>query len=130
MGMYDRDWYREDYKRREKEYGGDFSLHSKRVKPSKVELSPIEQELKKIRNNRKRENILTAIICPILVFVATYVSLQNPPAVIAIVVIELILMVRALDRRRKYKDGFIGSVAFISSMCSLGFSIFIAAMAF
>jgi hypothetical protein len=64
------------------------------------------------------------------VFVATYVSLQNPPAVIAIVVIELILMVRALDRRSKYKDGFIGSVAFISSMCSLGFSIFIAAMAF
>lgn len=29
MSVEDRDWYREDFKRKEKEYGGDFSIHSK-----------------------------------------------------------------------------------------------------
>ena len=29
MSVEDRDWYREDFKRKEKEYGGDFSLNSK-----------------------------------------------------------------------------------------------------
>lgn len=28
MSVEDRDWYREDFKRKEKEYGGDFSLNS------------------------------------------------------------------------------------------------------
>ena len=29
MSVEDRDWYREDFKRKEKEYGGDFGLNSK-----------------------------------------------------------------------------------------------------
>ncbi len=32
MGIYDRDWYKEDFQRREKEYGGDFSLQSKKLR--------------------------------------------------------------------------------------------------
>lgn len=28
MSVEDRDWYREDFKRKEKEYGGDFSIAS------------------------------------------------------------------------------------------------------
>ena len=30
MGIVDRDWFREDHKKREQDYGGDFSLHSKK----------------------------------------------------------------------------------------------------
>ena len=28
MSIEDRDWFREDYRERERKYGGDFSLHS------------------------------------------------------------------------------------------------------
>lgn len=31
MGVEDRDWFWEDRRKREQEYGGDFSLHSKKV---------------------------------------------------------------------------------------------------
>lgn len=31
MSIYDRDWYREDYSKKEKKYNGDFSLKSKPV---------------------------------------------------------------------------------------------------
>ena len=32
MSVEDRDWYREDFKRKEEEYGGDFSLGSRPVR--------------------------------------------------------------------------------------------------
>lgn len=34
MSIQDRDWYWEDYKKKEKDYDGDFSLHSKKKKDS------------------------------------------------------------------------------------------------
>ena len=35
MGVEDRDWFWEDRDKREKEYGGDFNLHSKKVSKQK-----------------------------------------------------------------------------------------------
>lgn len=63
MGLLDRDWFVEDHKKREEEYGGDFSLHSRkktgagRNDPKAVSgLSPIEQELYRIRKKRADAN--------------------------------------------------------------------------
>jgi hypothetical protein len=59
MGLLDREWFVEDHKRREKEYGGDFSLHSKKVSgdgDKHGEISPIEQELRRYRKERAEKN--------------------------------------------------------------------------
>lgn len=57
MGLLDREWFAEDHARREKEYGGDFSLNSKKVNnKSMQQLSPIEAEILRIRKERANKN--------------------------------------------------------------------------
>ena len=41
MSVEDRDWYREDFKRKEEEYGGDFSLSNKQLDLQNAIICPI-----------------------------------------------------------------------------------------
>lgn len=58
MGVEDRDWYREDFKRKEEEYGGDFSLGSKPIRK--------QTQRYKGRFSNKQLDWQNAITCPIL----------------------------------------------------------------
>lgn len=60
MSVEDRDWYREDFKRKEEEYGGDFSLGSR----------PVCKQPQRYRErlSNKQLDLQNAIICPILCY--------------------------------------------------------------
>ena len=60
MSVEDRDWYREDFKRKEEEYGGDFSLGSR----------PVRKQPQRYRErlSNKQLDLQNAIICPILCY--------------------------------------------------------------
>lgn len=60
MSVEDRDWYREDFKRKEEEYGGDFSLDSR----------PVRKQPQRYRErlSNKQLDLQNAIICPILCY--------------------------------------------------------------
>ena len=60
MSVEDRDWYKEDFKRKEEEYGGDFSLGSR----------PVRKQPQRYRErlSNKQLDLQNAIICPILCY--------------------------------------------------------------
>ncbi|MDD3417455.1 MAG: hypothetical protein PHY47_26270 [Lachnospiraceae bacterium] len=70
MGLEDREWFREDHKRREKEYGGDFSLHSKRTRPENHQSNYI--------NQRIEWNIITIIVVLVLSIIVLRFFKMNP----------------------------------------------------
>ncbi len=59
MGVENRDWFWEDRKRREQEFGGDFSLHSK-----KTQMHPSKQVNKKVsyKIDRGEENTVSNVV--------------------------------------------------------------------
>ena len=72
MSVEDRDWYREDFKRKEKEYGGDFSLnskpkHKKKSSGKKKKQQPAQPARPAISSWRRTLNsVLMILLCAIL----------------------------------------------------------------
>lgn len=137
MGLYDRDWYREEYRKKEKAYGGDFGLHSKKNAAesenqtshhdTRTNPTPSSTHIKK-RTNLNTTTIINQFaifICPL--FASLSVRLQNPPfsqplfpALAAI--LSFYLFVSSIKRRKAYDNGILNAIAMISSMLSLAFS--------
>ena len=68
MSVEDRDWYREDFKRKEKEYGGDFSLnskpkHKKKSSGKKKKQQPAQPARPAISSWRRTLNSVLMICC-------------------------------------------------------------------
>lgn len=49
MSIQDRDWYWEDYKKKETDYDGDFSLHSKKKKGVSSSVHTLFFETRKLK---------------------------------------------------------------------------------
>ena len=111
MSVEDRDWYREDFKRKEKEYGGDFSLHSK----------PKHQtETKSII----RDNILVVILSVVLI--AITIGIYDSPRTTSIIFNILFIILECDIFRNTYRKSKAVGNKYISSMIALlacGFSI-------
>lgn len=113
MSLLDREWFVEDHKRREEEYGGDFSLHSKKVSNNdakgkvRYEMNPIEQELNRIRKDRADKN-KAAIVFGILslIYVAfCFFTGMSPGTWLPIIASIINLSMFALAHNRMEKEG-------------------------
>ena len=117
MSVYDRDWYRDDYKKRAEKYGDDFSLSSNK------HISPTPSN----RNHRSNEtiDIATIIICMACCGLSTYCSLKvvvgNPVFPVISAIIGLVMFVMAIVRRKHDKE-FLNACAMTISMISFAFS--------
>ena len=67
MSVEDRDWYREDFKRKEKEYGGDFSLNSK----------PKHKKKSSGSWRRTLNSVLMILLCAILTASSCYTFFEQ-----------------------------------------------------
>ena len=112
MGMYDRDWYREDYRRREQEYGGDFSINSKKVVPH--------------RRKATGMNSFTALFCPLFAYVSVQAGIAlegNPIPTVISSLLSIILFVMAVRRRQSYDKGILNALAMTLAILSAAYSI-------
>lgn len=76
MSVEDRDWYREDFKRKEKEYGGDFSLNSKPKHKKKQQ--PTQPARPAISSWRQTLNsVLMILLCAILTASSCYTFFEQ-----------------------------------------------------
>ena len=76
MSVEDRDWYREDFKRKEKEYGGDFSLNSK--PKNKKKQQPAQPARPAISSWRQTLNsVLMILLCAILTASSCYTFFEQ-----------------------------------------------------
>ena len=76
MSVEDRDWYREDFKRKEKEYGGDFSLNSKPKHKKKQQ--PDQPARPAISSWRRTLNsVLMILLCAILTASSCYTFFEQ-----------------------------------------------------
>lgn len=76
MSVEDRDWYREDFKRKEKEYGGDFSLNSKPKHKKKQQ--PAQPARPAISSWRQTLNsVLMILLCAILTASSCYTFFEQ-----------------------------------------------------
>lgn len=76
MSVEDRDWYREDFKRKEKEYGGDFSLNSKPKHKKKQQ--PTQPARPAISSWRQTLNsVLMILLCAILTSSSCYTFFEQ-----------------------------------------------------
>lgn len=87
MSVEDRDWYREDFKRKEKEYGGDFSLNSepkhKEKSTGKKKKQQLAQPARPAISSWRRtlNSVLMILLCAILTASSCYNSLSRVAAV-------------------------------------------------
>ena len=76
MSVEDRDWYREDFKRKEKEYGGDFSLNSKpKHKKKQQPAQPARPAISSWR--RTLNSVLMILLCVILTVSSCYTFFEQ-----------------------------------------------------
>ena len=117
MSVYDRDWYRDDYKKRAEKYGNDFSLNSNR----RVSPTPPNG----YQRSNETINIATVIICIVCCGLSTYCSLKvftgNPVFPVISTIIGLVLFITAIVRR-KHDKGIMNAFAMVISMISFVFS--------
>lgn len=112
MSMYDRDWYREDYRRREQEYGRDFRNNSKKV----------------VTHRRKATgmNSFTALFCPLIAYVSVQAGIAlegNPIPTVISSFLSIILFVMAVRRRQSYDKGILNALAMTLAILSAAYSI-------
>lgn len=108
MSVEDRDWYREDFKRKEKEYGGDFSIHSKtkREKAKTYKKESYTNKPAKIVSKRRMtvENILVALLCTAFVWVSitsfTGVSAMGLTYYIPAIIVEISVFVLPIKQAK------------------------------
>lgn len=119
MSIYDRDWYKDEFQKKEQEYGGDFSLNSKKSSFSREKILPIKK-------NTAGINLMTFLFCPVLTYLSTYVSITfmdgSPIFPIAVTILSIILFSKAARRRRIYDKSILNVLALIFSMISFVFS--------
>lgn len=83
MSVEDRDWYREDFKSKEKEYGGDFSLnskpkHKKKSSGKKKKQQPAQPARPAISSWRRTLNsVLMILLCAILTASSCYTFFEQ-----------------------------------------------------
>ena len=83
MSVEDRDWYREDFKRKEKEYGGDFSLNSKPKHKKKSTGKKKKQQLAQPARpaisswRRTLNSVLMILLCAILTASSCYTFFEQ-----------------------------------------------------
>ena len=76
MSVEDRDWYREDFNRKEKEYGGDFSLNSKpKHKKKQQPAQPARPAISSWR--RTLNSVLMILLCAILTASSCYTFFEQ-----------------------------------------------------
>ena len=128
MSVEDRDWYKEDFKRKEEEYGGDFSLGSRPVRKQ-------PQRYRK-RLSNKQLDWQNAIICPILCYFGLRLAsglvadkLQLGGAISVILAIYSIwCFVTAIHRNEKENDKTVVNV--IALLSGAGCTIVTVVIAF
>ena len=83
MSVEDRDWYREDFKRKEKEYGGDFSLNSepkhKKKSTGKKKKQQLAQPARPAISSWRRtlNSVLMILLCAILTASSCYTFFEQ-----------------------------------------------------
>lgn len=128
MSVEDRDWYREDFKRKEKEYGGDFSFHSKpkREKAKTYNKESYTNKSAKIVSKRRMtvENILVALLCTAFVWVSitsfTGVSAMGLTYYIPAIIVEISVFNYTYKTSKEYGNK---SVISLIALLICGFSI-------
>lgn len=128
MSVEDRDWYREDFKRKEKEYGGDFSIHSKpkREKAKTYNRESYTNKPAKIVSKRRMtvENILVALLCTAFVWVSITsfigVSAMGLTYYIPAIIVEISVFNYTYKTSKEYGNE---SVISLIALLICGFSI-------
>ena len=137
MGVENRDWFWEDRKRREQEYGGDFSLHSKKITPNEslAQNRKVPSQTKKATIKNNIYNVVT-IAGGFLLFwaIKSYslipglLNVNGPDGLRRILmlgcglVLGIAFFVYALKRRNKSDKGILNVLALIASMLMVIFS--------
>lgn len=128
MSIEDRDWFREDYRERERKYGGDFSLHSTpKNRPGRPEK----------RNGNALPiallNIFAAFSCALSLYASIMIEREQLngnswPSLIAAILCWILFAVVYNNNKRKNR-GFICSlslaVCFISALAASGIASFL-----
>lgn len=128
MSIEDRDWFHEDYRERERKYGGDFSLHSTpKNRPGKPEK----------RNGNALPiallNIFAAFSCALSLYASIMIEREQLngnswPSLIAAILCWILFAVVYNNNKRKNR-GFICSlslaVCFISALAASGIASFL-----
>ena len=123
MSVEDRDWYKEDFKRKEEEYGGDFSLGSR----------PVRKQPQRYRErlSNKQLDLQNAIICPILCYfglrLASGLVLGGAISVI-LAIYSIWCFVTAIHRNEKENDKTVVNV--IALLSGAGCTIVTVVIAF
>lgn len=134
MGIENRDWFWEDRKKREQEYGGDFSLHSKKVKKPSASLSNKAPNQTEKIEGKSVSNIVT-IAMGFLLFGAFKAGFFIPRHwnnegynVLWLILksgccfaLGIFLFVRAARRRKGADKGLLNAIALIVSMLIFAF---------
>ena len=128
MSVEDRDWYREDFKRKEEEYGGDFSLGSK----------PIRKQTQRHEGkfSNKQLDWQNAITCPILCYFGLRLAfglvldklLFGVVISIVLAVYSIWCFVTAIHRNEKENDKTVANV--IALLSGAGCTIVTVVIAF
>lgn len=130
MSVQDRDWYWEDFERKQEEYGGDFSVNSK---PKKHKPQPTQHHQAHAQPQQKPFATATqldwqnAIMCPLLCYViqrpvlATGYDLVSAIVSVAFAVYAIWCLAGAANRRTKEGDTTAANVvALISAaLCTI-----------
>lgn len=117
MSVEDRDWYREDFKRKEKEYGGDFSLNSKPKHKKKQQ--PAQPARPAISSWRQTLNsVLMILLCAILTASSCYTFFEQRGRSVRMyapmLLLEICLFKYAYDTSKKAeKPGILNFVALL-----------------
>ncbi len=130
MGVEDRDWFWEDRQKREQEYGGDFSLHSKKVnnRTDQANNKPSAKAGKEAEENAV-SNVVTIAIGFLLYrafksgfFIPGFWSNDESGDMARILisggcfVVGIIMFARAAKRRKGTDKGLLNVLALIVSM--------------
>ena len=135
MGVEDRDWFWEDRKKREQEYGGDFSLHSRKVDKHSAQASKKSfARADKASEENTVSNVVTIAIGFLLYgafksgfFIPGFWSNEGFNDLWRILIsggcfaLGIILFVRAAKRRKGTDKGLLNALALIVSMLIFAF---------
>ncbi len=130
MGVEDRDWFWEDRRKREQEYGGDFSLHSKKVnKHSAPTNNKTYAHDENVAKENTVSNAVTIAISFLLYrafksgfFIPGFWSNDESGDLVRILIsggcfaLGIILFARAAKRRKRADKGLLNALALIASM--------------
>ena len=137
MSIYDRDWYREGYKEKEKKYGGDFSLHSKGGDHRNTKSRDVSAKTDKSEKEFLLKDILTIMAGAITGLFLRYGN-KNPALIAGIGIpsnnsfltilisagctfLGIVLFAKASKRRKEGDQGVLNVLAMVISMLIFSF---------